>query len=303
MSTIRSKLLVVCALLLLVSAAGGFVANWSTGALGGALDSNTRLARALRHHGSADMMRDGLRSNVYRALHAARTEPGQRAAIAGDLKQHLDQFAADIAEVRSLDLPSGIVGALEGLDQPLKAYAASAAALVEAAFTRPDGVQALLTGFNDRFAALEVAMKGVSDRLQALAEAGQRDAEDLASRATWLNMAATILAIALVAGAGLYVLRGIVAPIGAITDTVNALAAGDRGVVVEGTRRRDEVGRIARAVQVFKDGAIEMDRLQGVQSAQHERTEHERRWATLAIAAELEGELNGIVLAVSKAAQ
>jgi methyl-accepting chemotaxis protein len=43
---------------------------------------------------------------------------------------------------------------------------------------------------------------------------------------------------------------------------MKALAGGDLGVEVDGHNRRDEVGDMARAVQVFKDNAIERTRLE-----------------------------------------
>ena len=51
-------------------------------------------------------------------------------------------------------------------------------------------------------------------------------------------------------------------PLNAMTDTMGQLAAGDHSVAVLGLEQKDEVGRIARAVQVFKDAAIEKLRLE-----------------------------------------
>ncbi|MGQ3103894.1 MAG: methyl-accepting chemotaxis protein [Niveispirillum sp.] len=68
---------------------------------------------------------------------------------------------------------------------------------------------------------------------------------------------ATILALA----AGWSLISGVVKPVRGMTDTMNRLARHELTVAVEGGDRGDEIGDMARAVQVFKDGLIEADRL------------------------------------------
>ena len=70
------------------------------------------------------------------------------------------------------------------------------------------------------------------------------------------------LAIVLAAAAGLFMVASISRPIRGLTGLMNRLATGDLTVTVEGTERRDEVGDMAQAVQVFKDGLTERDHLQ-----------------------------------------
>jgi methyl-accepting chemotaxis protein len=70
--------------------------------------------------------------------------------------------------------------------------------------------------------------------------------------------------IGLLLGVGLLVmiaLKGVVKPIGDMTGSMSKLASGDLAVEVNGTDRGDEVGALARALQVFKDNAIEARRL------------------------------------------
>ena len=54
-----------------------------------------------------------------------------------------------------------------------------------------------------------------------------------------------------------------------------SLAGGDRSVDVPGTERNDEIGDMAGAVQVFKDNAIEQDRL--TKEAEAEQATREAR--------------------------
>ena len=75
-----------------------------------------------------------------------------------------------------------------------------------------------------------------------------------------------IVLIAIAFGLG----RSISNPIQKLVANMRGLANGDLSVTVEGTKRSDEIGVMANAVQVFKDNAIEARRLAAEQEAQTE---------------------------------
>jgi methyl-accepting chemotaxis protein len=90
---------------------------------------------------------------------------------------------------------------------------------------------------------------------------------ELWSNALWL--AAQILVIAvLVIGAAILVARGVTQPVRAMTSAMTALARGDHGIAVPALDRGDELGTMAKAVQVFKDNAVEKQRLEESQTAE-----------------------------------
>ncbi len=68
----------------------------------------------------------------------------------------------------------------------------------------------------------------------------------------------------------------IVAPMKGLSSTMDRLAKGDFQVRVEGEDRRDELGGMARAVQVFKDAGLEKQRLEAETVAQRSLTEQDR---------------------------
>ncbi len=68
---------------------------------------------------------------------------------------------------------------------------------------------------------------------------------------------ATAVCIAL----GLFIVRNVSTPVRKITDVMKRLAAQDLQVEIEGAGRKDEIGAMAQAVQVFKANMIEADRL------------------------------------------
>ena len=91
------------------------------------------------------------------------------------------------------------------------------------------------------------------------------------------TMQQVLAAIGLLLGAALAftIARGITRPLGGMTAAMARLAGGDKTVEVPARERRDEVGDMARAVEVFKHNAIEADRLAAEQHA--ERVAKEER--------------------------
>src|SRR5262249_28592562 len=74
-----------------------------------------------------------------------------------------------------------------------------------------------------------------------------------------------IVAIALSAGTFVVVTRRVIGPLLAMTDAVQHLANGDKTVAVPASDRDDEIGRMATAVQVFKQNLVENGELQAEQ--------------------------------------
>ena len=95
--------------------------------------------------------------------------------------------------------------------------------------------------------------------------------------------------------------RAITSPINRMTRLMERLAQGDHRAEVAGLERRDEIGTMARAVEVFKHGLIEADRLRAEQKAAEARAEQERRAGRHRLADGFERSVRGMVQAVSTA--
>ena len=64
--------------------------------------------------------------------------------------------------------------------------------------------------------------------------------------------------------------RSIVSPIAAMTTAMGGLAEGDKSIEIPATDRKDEVGEMAQAVQVFKDNMIKAEQPAAEQKAEKE---------------------------------
>jgi signal transduction histidine kinase len=95
--------------------------------------------------------------------------------------------------------------------------------------------------------------------LLAKRDTAQRQAFATAYRVTILGGAASLVIAMLM---GVLLTRGIAAPITRMTSAMTTLAKGDTTAEVPGASRRDEIGAMAAAAQIFKDNMIERQQAQ-----------------------------------------
>lgn len=129
--------------------------------------------------------------------------------------------------------------------------------------------------------------------------------EDVAARfmAAVRSQALTMMAALLISGiVGLLISRDVIGALTALDRAMVGLAAGDLRVAVPGTNRRDEVGDMARALEVFKQTAQDAQQLRDQQEALKDAAAAEQRRQLLAVADHFEGEVRAVVASVSAAA-
>ena len=89
-----------------------------------------------------------------------------------------------------------------------------------------------------------------------------------------LAIGGVLLAIAAVIG--FFFARSISKPISRLTGTMDALASGDLEVEVKGARRADEIGAMARAVEVFRENALKVNEMTEAEAARILASQAER---------------------------
>jgi len=139
--------------------------------------------------------------------------------------------------------------------------------------------------------ALIASSKKVSDNLTEEA--------DFAIRMVWIAAGVGLflgLAVALWIG-----IKGLSQPIGRLKSVMEALARNDLRVDVPGIERRDELGEMARTVEVFKTNGLEVERMKEEQQAAEKRIAEQRKADMIKMADDFEGAVGEIVETVSSA--
>ena len=96
-------------------------------------------------------------------------------------------------------------------------------------------------------------------------------------------------------------IKGLSQPIARLKSVMEALAGNDLSVDVPGTGRRDELGEMARTVEVFKKNGLEVERLKEEQQAVEKRSAQQRRAEMIKMADSFEGAVGEIIETVSSA--
>jgi methyl-accepting chemotaxis protein len=96
--------------------------------------------------------------------------------------------------------------------------------------------------------------------------------------------------------------RGITRPLAAITGTMHRLSGGDTEVAIPGRERRDELGTMAGALDIFRQNIVESRRLREEQEAAKAQAEADKKAALRAMADRFELDVKSVVGDVSRSA-
>jgi signal transduction histidine kinase len=106
------------------------------------------------------------------------------------------------------------------------------------------------------------SIAAISDTALDLTELHAETQVGIADQNFYIAIALMLLSIGLASFTTLYVMWRVIRPLKQITDTMSAVAEGDLQHEIPFEDRQDEVGQIARALQIFRNGAAEKQRLE-----------------------------------------
>lgn len=135
----------------------------------------------------------------------------------------------------------------------------------------------------------------------ALGDAGAAVLEGAQSQSELWILIGVVAAMAAGVGMGALSYLMIAAPTQRLSDTMHTLAEGDNSVEVPHTDRGDEIGMMAKTVEVFKENGLEKERLESEQADMKARAEDEKRRATEELARNFEQSVMGVLTRVGDA--
>ncbi|HDL16704.1 MAG TPA: methyl-accepting chemotaxis protein, partial [Rhizobiales bacterium] len=170
--------------------------------------------------------------------------------------------------------------------------------LITEAAPRAGKLLATLLGPKQKDGSRSGGMK--DNQAKLLNDDADRVAEEISLLTTVLW---ALLGIGIAAGGAIafFTSRSIATPLVRMTASMRKLAEGDLEVEIPAQNRKDEIGEISGAVQVFKENALEMKRLEDEQEKQKQRAEEEKREMMNKLADEFNANVGGIVETVSSA--
>jgi methyl-accepting chemotaxis protein len=283
---IRTKVLAAFALVFLATCGLGLFGMTQTSAVNdSAMDISTNWLPSTKTLGKLSTAVEDYRIKESRIVFSALTKDAKNLALD---ETNFTTAVARVEKVREVYQPMVIIGTederlIKAFDDTWTNLGKTAGKVTElaengdptdalAAFRGPD-----LANFNEALASI--------DKDIAFNEAeGQKAADHGAAvyaSARWMTIVALVATALLCGLASFAIVTGVASPIGRTTDVVNRLASGDRDIKVEDTDRGDEVGTLARALDVFKENMIKAEALAAAQ--EEERLSKERRAQALEV--------------------
>jgi len=296
------KVLVAPALSVVLLVVVGGVLYTTYSAIGRASEDASRNNRASAQF--LDVMLDvaGAHGEMLRAVTLKQSKvpaPQIEAAVANALDS-LKEAEASLAAMPSLGIPA-VDDGVAGIGDVFAVYQKGAAQTLDAATVDAFMASMYLTNAHLAYGKFSEAWRGVADTLSEVDAASAAVAGAALTRAAVSFLLAAGIAVVVVLAVALAVGRAIARPTVALTGVMNRLADGDKVLEIEGTGRRDELGAMARAVVVFRDGLIRADELAAA-SEQDQEARNRRTAAMEDMTRRFEGQVAGLLDGMAAAA-
>jgi len=133
---------------------------------------------------------------------------------------------------------------------------------------------------DDLYATIDPITEAIGRLVDIQLEGSREDfhrTQETYDRSRWVLGGGVLLGIGAVAFALTTTLGRVIRPLSRIAAVMEDLAKGDLQIAVEGADRNDEVGTLARLLQVFKDAAIANRRMEEEQRVEQTRKEDRQR--------------------------
>ncbi len=226
------------------------------------------LMSSMRSHMTADMLHDGLRGVVFRAMYAGQSLDSAMVADAQtELVEYGTAFREAVAAQATLDVAESVTAAVAEVKPALDTYLAGAEAVIGLVAAGDLGsAKSGLVGFDEAFKGLEDRMAAVSDAIEAANVDLHSGGEQAANFAdiTMLVSLLILVAFALV----VFLLSGMLflKPMGSMTASFKRLSDGHLDVDMPGPQMVREMGELAQVLAAFRQALSGNAELQ--QSAQ-----------------------------------
>jgi methyl-accepting chemotaxis protein len=232
------------------------------------------------------------------------TDAGDQAKIEADMTKRREQVGALSKSYERLISSDAERGHFQAFRREVTTFFGVADRIVAAARTAPKG-EAYALYLSDGVEPRRRASTAL-EKLIEINDAGAAQAEAegvaLASQTTSIALAALGVAVVLAVLLATLIIRSVTRGIDSVVQPMTALTAGNLAVTVPHQGTGTEIGRIADAVQVFKESLVRMKALEDETALARAGAEAQRRRAMQEMADGFERAVGGIVASVGKAA-
>jgi methyl-accepting chemotaxis protein len=243
------------ALTIVVAVGSGLLGFLGAQKLGARVNDAANAGDALRAHMQIDSMRESLAVDVLNAVRIGRMVRDAKGKVLLAMQAHVDTMNEAIGTTSFATLPANIHNAASELYPSISAYADDALKLADLGFVDNFKAAQGLDEFAKRSADTQAAMTRLADMFQAYNSDVVADANKLKTQLNVFIVASSLVTLVVLFSAAFATMHLLLRPMRRMTEVVTRLSQGDQTVEVPARDRKDEIGQIAMAVQIFKENA------------------------------------------------
>ena len=264
------------------------------------------IADITQRHMEGDMMHDAMRADVLAArLAASKGDIAAMRRASREFQAHYERFKENLEANLKEDLPWQMQDFVLDAERLLEEYRQAGERAMAASLQQVNGLgedSAELEAFERSFAALEKDNALIADEISIWANTEERNAERVAHDAKLLLWSISVLAVLFSLAVPLYERKALFKPISEMLAVMRRLAGGDYELNVPGLVRKDEIGEMAAAIEVFRESGREKMMLRQKQKEAEARAKEEQQKAMEQLAIAFEERVQNIVQGVASAA-
>ena len=268
-------------------------------------DEDGLITKTIERHIKGDMEHDAIHAAVFAALYdAARNDSAGVKDNTSDFKESAESIVKDFeTNMDAPGVPGDIVAAYKQALPETHHYIETAQAVLNDIAAGRD-VSADLGSFREAFDTLEKSNAKITDMINAWSEDQDRRYTAFSHQSELMVSVLSLLNFLSIVALPFLAIGLIFRPQRRLIETMRTFAGGHYDAAVPSLERNDEMGEIAKAVQVFKDNGLERQKLEKEQEARRiaERAEEEKRAVRIRATDAFASRMQGIIQEVATAA-
>ena len=298
---LKRKFMILTAVAVTIALGNSYVSEWAGRTLEDLSLRQQSATKVIQRHMDADMQHDGIRGNVYSSLYATKVGDLELLKYSREeIKTMSGEFMKNTHENLAENIPDNIKQQLRIIEQSAVNYTTTAAKI--SSEESSESASPLLLEFNKTFDTLETDQAKGSQLILAWADNLKNEWFDFNTMSSNIKLALSLTNLFLALMVPFYVMRGILRPQAQMMSAMQRIADGDTTVEIPHTERQDEMGDMARTVQIFKDNAQRVLGLAEEQKRQQTEAAAQRRSDMQMLANTFEANVKNVVDMVASAA-
>lgn len=299
---IRSKFLIIGGLMVSIAVANAFFTHNTVATMDKQAVALYNLNSLRVMQMELDMMHDAIRSDTVDLKNlVSNPNPPARYEALSVMKEHHKRGLGIISDISNLHLSDAFDKQTAQVKSDFELYTRLSQAVADA----PDGQQA-----EQRYQAFDKQFKKLEDVLEKYVEECteipirnlREEQQGTVHTARMFMLSLTMINLLLALCVPLFVMRGILHPQKTIITAMRDIAEGRLDTAVPHLERRDEIGKMALSLQVFRDNALEKIHLEKEQDEKDKRAEEQKRKTMSDLAGHFEANVKAVVDMVASAA-